>query len=151
MQKTSNKLIRGMAQFILPFHLLVTENPSKLRQRITELLTGIGLYNVLVMYYLSKSNSLSKKNFKHNFMQEPFNPIQDRGNWGGKKEPQPVFSLYLLQMQELATNLSEFQFEPFYHTGVKLQGHIQYQFQIIELEPRASLKKIVFFVKCLQN
>ena len=46
---------------------------------------------------------------------------------------------------ELDPKPSEFQFQPSCYTGVKTQGHTQCQSQIIELEPRPSLKKKCFF------
>ena len=41
--------------------------------------------------------------------------------------------------------LSDFQFEPFSHTGVKCQGHTQCQPQITELKSRPPIKKTRFF------
>ena len=46
-------------------------------------------------------------------------------------------------------NILTFSFEPFFHTGVKFHVCTQWQPQIIELEPRPPLKKVVFLVKSL--
>ena len=40
--------------------------------------------------------------------------------------------------------LSDFQFQPFCHNGVKFYVCTQFQSQIIELEPRSPLKKVIF-------
>ena len=42
--------------------------------------------------------------------------------------------------------LSDFQFQPFFHTGVKFQGYTQSQSQsqFIEIQPTAPLKKLGF-------
>ena len=45
--------------------------------------------------------------------------------------------------------LSDFQFQPFCHTGVNLQGHNLCQSQIIERETRPNLKKLGFSVEIL--
>ena len=66
---------------------------------------------------------------------------------GGQKAPFTSFSP--VTSTNVGQNFLTFSFNHFFHTGVKLQGHTLFQFQIIELEPRASLKKCFFPVKSL--
>ena len=51
--------------------------------------------------------------------------------------PYQFFPCNFYKRWNQSPRLSDFQFEPFCHTGVKFEGHV-------ELEPRASLKKNVF-------
>ena len=65
---------------------------------------------------------------------------------GAKKVPHTSFSpAASTNVGIIPKNFLTFSFQPFCHTNVKFQDHAQCHSQIIELEPRAPLKKIVFF------
>ena len=80
------------------------------------------------------------------------NPIQDEGmerRGGGEgtaKPPYQFFSCNFYKRRNQPLKLSDFQFQPLCHTGVKFQGHTQCQSQIIELQLTAPLKKLFFLV-----
>ena len=67
----------------------------------------------------------------------------------GKSAERPTTNFFLCNFYERRNQppkLSDFQIQPFCHTGVKFPGHTQCQSQIIELEPSATQ---LFLVKCL--
>ena len=72
--------------------------------------------------------------------------------WGGKKAPPyQFFPCNFYKCRNMLPKLSDFQFQPFWHTGVKFQVCTQYQSQIIELQPRPALKKSGFSDQILIN
>ena len=70
------------------------------------------------------------------------NCIQDRGS---KNTLYQFLPNNFSKSRKCPSKLSDLQFKPFRDIAVKF--HTQYQSQIIELEPRPSLKKIIFLVK----
>ena len=67
-----------------------------------------------------------------------FNPIQDGE---AKMIRYQFFPCNFYKPRKQPQKLSDFQFESFFHTGKKFQGHTQYQPKVIELEPKPPLKK----------
>ena len=100
------------------------------------------LYQQISLFcsFLELHPILPEKYFCRNF--SFFNPIQHRGR---QKAPPPFqfFPFNFYKRENQPPRLSNFQFQPFYHTSVKFEVHNQCQFQIIELEPRLHLKKIL--------
>ena len=67
------------------------------------------------------------------------------GGWWGQKGPhQQFFPCNFYKRRNQPPNPSDFQFQPFWHTGVKFQICALYQSQIIEIQPRPPLKKSTF-------
>ena len=77
------------------------------------------------------------------FLVRLFNPIQD-----GECPPTSFFPVTSTNVAISPQNFVTFSFHPF---GVKLQCYIYFQFQIVELEPSASLKNCFFKVTSLEN
>ena len=76
-----------------------------------------------------------------------FNPVQD------EKSPPPnqFFPCNFYKRKKQLSKLPDFQFQPYFHNGIKFQGHILSQPQTTELELRLPLKKIVFSSHILKN